>query len=62
METSERTGRHGKSISTGKSMEEGSGTERRGRILTGTATTKEEAKEDTTIKPILAAANESPGK
>ena len=43
-------------------MEEGSGTERRGRILTDTATTKEGAKEGTTIRPILAAANESPGK
>jgi hypothetical protein len=46
---SKRTGRHGKGISTGKSMEERSGMERRDGNLTGTATIKEAA--DTAIKP-----------
>ncbi len=43
-------------------MEEESGMERRDGNLTGTATIKEEAKEGTRIKPILADDSKSPGK
>ena len=61
MEMSERTGRHGKGISTGKSTEEGSGMEKRDGNPTGTATIKGKAEEGTAIEPILAGAHESPG-
>jgi hypothetical protein len=57
MEMSERNGKHGRGISTGKSMEEGNGMERRGGNMTGLVPIKEEAKEGTAIKPILANAS-----
>jgi hypothetical protein len=59
MEMSERIGRHGRRINTGKNTEEGDGMERRGGNMTGRAPTKGKAKESTAINPILANANES---
>jgi hypothetical protein len=46
MENSERTGRHGKGINTGKSMAEESGMERSGSMMRVMA----EAEEDTAIR------------
>ena len=62
MEKSERTGRHGRGISTGKGTEEGNGMVRRGENMTGLVPIKEAAKEGMATKPILANANESSGK
>jgi hypothetical protein len=56
---SERTGRHGRGISTGIGTEEGNGMEKRGGNLTGTTAIKEEAEEGTAIKLLLANINES---
>jgi len=47
MEMSEKTGGHGKGISTGKGMEAGNGTEKRDENPTGTTTIGEE---DTAMK------------
>jgi hypothetical protein len=57
MEMSERNGKHGRGINTGKSMEEGNGMERRDGNMTGPVPIKEEAKEGTAINPILANAS-----
>ncbi len=59
-EMSERTGRHGRGISTGKGTEEGNGTERTGGIVTGMATI-EEVGADTAIKPIERKHSGAPG-
>jgi hypothetical protein len=61
MEMSENTGGHGRGISTGKGMEEGNGTGRRGGNTTGLAPIEEEAEEGMAIKPISANAEESSG-
>jgi len=62
MEMSERNGKHGRGINTGKSMEEGNGMERRDGNMTGPVPIKEEAKEGTAINPTLANPNEGSGK
>jgi hypothetical protein len=52
MEMSERTGRHGRGISTGKGTEEGNGMERDGGNMTETTTIEEEVEAGTAIKLI----------
>jgi hypothetical protein len=50
MEMSERTGRHGRGISTGKGTEEGNGMETRDGNMIGVATT--EGEEGMAVKPV----------